>query len=149
MSPILVTDSGPERPLNTSICGDNIYYYNNRTINFVVNEDLNCLVTVSLVESIQLTTHFAMTASQFYTNTVMSSYIDNLCALLKITDFSRVKIVGVYTGSIAVTSTIAAPTDSSSPPLSKISALIDQSIISGALASNLSAAVGNFPVLKL
>lgn len=36
----------------------------------------------------------------------MSSYINNLCALLSITDTSRIKIVGVYSGSTIVESMI-------------------------------------------
>jgi len=35
-------------------------------------------------------------------NTVRSNYIDNLCALLGINDKSRVKIVGIRTGSSIV-----------------------------------------------
>lgn len=35
-------------------------------------------------------------------NTVRSSYISNLCALLNINDYSRVKIVGVRSGSAII-----------------------------------------------
>jgi hypothetical protein len=59
-------------------------------------------VTISLSDSIQLTTHFAMNASDFFSNTVMSSFISNLCALLNIQDQSRVKVVGVYSGSAVI-----------------------------------------------
>jgi len=34
--PILLTDSGLKRTLNTSLCGDNVYFYTNYTIHFVV-----------------------------------------------------------------------------------------------------------------
>jgi hypothetical protein len=34
--PILVTDGGLKRSLNKSVCGDNIYFYSNYTIHFVI-----------------------------------------------------------------------------------------------------------------
>jgi len=46
--PILITDSGLKRPLDKTVCGDNAYFYTNYTTHFVVTEDLNCLVEVSL-----------------------------------------------------------------------------------------------------
>lgn len=104
-SPIITTDITSinlRRELNTSICGDNIYFFSNRTINVVLTEALNCSVKISVADSIQLTTHFALNASDFFTDTVMSNFIDNLCALLGITDNSRVKIVGVHSGSTIV-----------------------------------------------
>lgn len=39
----------------------------------------------------------------------MSNFIDNLCALLTIEDRSRVKIVGVYAGSVIVQTVILPP----------------------------------------
>ena len=44
----------------------------------------------------------------------MSSFIDNLCALLGVTDTSRVKIVGVYTGSTIVKTMILPPNTNNS-----------------------------------
>jgi hypothetical protein len=38
MNPILFTDSGLKRNINTSLCGDNIYFYTNYTTHFVVTE---------------------------------------------------------------------------------------------------------------
>jgi hypothetical protein len=63
-------------------------------------------VKISVADSIQLTTTFAINASDFFTDTVMSNYIDNLCALLGIVDQSRVKIVGVRSGSAVVDTVI-------------------------------------------
>ncbi len=104
--PILLTDTGLKRNLNNSVCGDNAYFYTNYTIHFVVTEDINCLVDLALTDTIQLTTHFAMSATDFFTNNVLSSFISNLCSLLGITDTSRVKVVGVIAGSINITSAI-------------------------------------------
>lgn len=112
IDPILITDSGLKRNLNTSICGDNVYFYTNYTTHFVVTEDVNCLVEVSLTDNIQLTTHFSMNVNDFFTNNVLSSFISNLCALLGVTDTSRVKVVGVVSGSTIVNTVILPPTNS-------------------------------------
>ncbi len=88
--------------MDDSSCGDNIYFYQNRTIKVLLTEEKDCLVTISVTDSIQLTTHFAMNASDFFTNSVMSNFIDNLCALLGIVDQSRVKVVGVHSGSAII-----------------------------------------------
>jgi hypothetical protein len=161
IDPILLTDTGLRRKINTSNCGDNIYYYTNYTTNFVVTEG-NCFVKLELVETIQLTTHFAMTPDQFFQNTVMSNYIDNLCALLSITDTSRVKIVGVYTGSTIVQAMILPAsnlTDNSSsasnssansttdPSLATVQQTINQIIQSGVYSSSMLNATG-FQVLS-
>jgi hypothetical protein len=104
--PILLTDTGLKRSLNKNVCGDNVYFYTNSTIHFVVTEDINCMIDLALTDTIQLTTHFAMSASDFFTNNVLSSFISNLCSLIGITDTSRVKVVGVISGSIIVQTVI-------------------------------------------
>jgi hypothetical protein len=106
MKPIALINGNLSRPLNTSLCGDNIFFYDNSSISFVVTEDSGCLVKIFLTDSIRLTTHFAMNISEFFSNSVATSFINNLCALLKIKDTSRVKIVGIYAGSIAITTFI-------------------------------------------
>ena len=40
--PILMTDNGFSRSINTSVCGDNLYNYENYTIVFVVTEEPFC-----------------------------------------------------------------------------------------------------------
>jgi predicted PurR-regulated permease PerM len=60
------------------------------------------LVEVTLSDNIQLTTHFSMNINDFFTNNVLSSFISNLCALIGITDTSRVKVVGVVSASVVV-----------------------------------------------
>ena len=35
-SPVLIQDTGVARALDTSVCGDNIYFYNNYTTHFVI-----------------------------------------------------------------------------------------------------------------
>ena len=58
---------------------------------------------VELVDTIQLTTRFAMDISDFYKDSSIGTrFIDRMCALLNISDVSRVKIVGVFSGSIQI-----------------------------------------------
>jgi hypothetical protein len=95
--------------LNTSICGSNKFFYKNYTIHFVVTGDPNCRVRVSLTNSIQLTARFAININDFYNNDGQTKFINRMSALLQITDYSRIKIVGVYPGSVVITAYIDAP----------------------------------------
>jgi len=54
-----------------------------------------------------------MNANDFFTNNVLSSFISNLCALIGITDTSRVKVVGVISGSTIVQTAIVASSSNS------------------------------------
>ena len=143
--------TGLRRNINVTKCGDNIFFFSNKTIQFVITEDPDCVVTISLSDSIQLTTHFAMNASDFFSNTVMSSFLSNLCALLNIQDQSRVKVVGVYAGSAIVSVYISAngsaPAAPGADPNQKvIASILSQSINNGSFAAIMSSAVG-YPVI--
>jgi len=60
---------------------------------------------------VQLTTHFAGDVSSFFnSDSILTNFINNLCALLNIKDTSRVKVVGVFSGSITITTAISPPT---------------------------------------
>jgi hypothetical protein len=147
VDPILLTDvnntaSGVMTPLNTSQCGSNIYFYTNYTTHFVVTSDPTCLISVELTESVQLTTHFATNISDFFSSTnPLTNFINNLCALLNIVDTSRVKVVGVHSGSTAITVSFTPPTNSSVAPNDPSLATI-ASAASGANASFTSALGG-------
>lgn len=113
IDPILLTDvnhttSGLRESLNFSECGSHAYLFTNYTISFVMTEDPSCYVTVELTASIQLTTHFAMNISDFFNNnSTVTNFINSLCALLNIVDTSRVKVVGVYAGSVQITTVVS------------------------------------------
>ena len=93
-----------------------------------MTEDPNCFATVELTESIQLTTHFAMNVSDFFSSTnVMTNFINNLCALLNIVDTSRVKVVGVHSGSTTVT-TVISPTANATVTTSNGTNTTDQTL---------------------
>ena len=72
----------------------------------MVTGDPNCKVRVTLTNSIQLTAKLDMSIDQFYKNDGMTLFIDRICAVLGITDTSRVKVVGVFTGSVNIVSLI-------------------------------------------
>ena len=69
----------------------------------------DCLVRMSLTDSVQLTLHFAMKLADFYRKDGKTRIIDRICALFMIKDQSRVKVVSIYTGSVEVTLMINAP----------------------------------------
>jgi hypothetical protein len=138
INPILQTDyasnSGIKTGLNTSQCGSNIYFYSNYTIHFVITEDPTCLIVISLTETLQLTTHFSMDINKFFSdNSRITTFINNVCALLNITDTSRVKVVGVYSGSTTVTAVILPP--GSTSPSSDPSLPTAAGTLSGAISS--------------
>jgi hypothetical protein len=117
--PISLLDNNGQASLNTSLCGSNLFFYKNYTIHFVVTGSLNCLVRVRLTSSVQLTMRFAMNINDFFSSGGPTRLVDRMCAILQINDQSRVKIVGVYTGSIDVslfitTNTSASITDTNS-----------------------------------
>jgi hypothetical protein len=107
-----------------------------------------------LVDSITLTTHFAMDINSFFANnSTLTNFINNLMAILQISDTSRVKVVGVYTGSLLINvvieaaTTTSATTVSSSTPVSDPSSLtnlnnlLTSSINSGAYSAQMASNV--------
>lgn len=47
--------------LHTAECGANNYYFRNRTIHFVITGDINCLVLVRLVNTVQVNMRLLVT----------------------------------------------------------------------------------------
>lgn len=68
----------------------------------MLTADLNCKVRVSLTNSIQLTARFSMDINDFFANDGQTKFIDRMCAVLGIVDTSRLKIVGIYNGSVII-----------------------------------------------
>lgn len=146
LDPILLTDvnntaSAPKENLNLSKCGSHIYFYTNYTISFVVTEEPTCIVQIELTESVQLTTHFSMDINDFFnSNSTITNFINNLCALLNIVDTSRVKVVGVISGSTTVIVSISdsSSTSPTEPSVALVSSSISTIISSGSYASAMS-----------
>lgn len=153
VKPILLTDyivGGSVTPgllqnIDTSLCGSNIYNYLTYTTTFVVTQDANCIVEVTLVDTIQLTTHFAMKINDFFSDSSkMTNFINNLCALLHVTDTSRVKVVGVFSGSTTITTTIEAPsaTSTDNATIADTAATVQAVVGSGSFSSTMASGVG-------
>jgi hypothetical protein len=68
----------------------------------VVTGHPQCTVRVSLLNSVQLTARFAVSIDDFFRSDGAAKFVNKMCALLKIKDLSRVKIVGIYTGSVQI-----------------------------------------------
>ena len=106
---------GFSRSLNTSQCGSNMYNYVNSTISFVVTEGYDCVFSVEVADTIQLSTQVATSITAFFaSNATVTNFINSLCAFLYIKDTSTVKIVGVFSISAAVTNVVVVITPSTS-----------------------------------
>jgi hypothetical protein len=84
----------------TSTCGANKYFYQNGTIHFVITGA--CQVRIKLTSSVQITMRLDMEMSAFFSNDGVTQFIDRICAFLNINDTSRLKIVGVRSGSTII-----------------------------------------------
>ena len=106
IEPITVLENNIEDPLMslTHICGANKYYFKHRTMDFVINSNPGCRPRLTITNSIQLTAKFTMSIDDFYQMDGKTQFIDRMAALLGLTDRSRIKVVGVYRGSVIVES---------------------------------------------
>ncbi len=86
----------------TNICGAHKYYFKHRTIDLVINNRKDCRPRLTVTNSIQLTAKFSMGVDEFYALDGKTLFIDKMVALLGIDDRSRVKIVGIYRGSVTI-----------------------------------------------
>jgi len=86
ISPISLLDNNSQQKLDTTKCGSNIFYYFNYTIHFVITGDTNCMVRVTLTNSVQLTLHFSMDINDFFSSNGATRLVDRMCAILHIND---------------------------------------------------------------
>lgn len=110
IAPITLLDNNTQKQIDTTSCGSNIFYYFNYTIHFVVTGDPNCMVRVTMTDSVQLTLHFAVNINDFFNSNGPTRLVDRMCAILHIKDQSLVKIVGIFNGSTIAVLTVATPT---------------------------------------
>jgi hypothetical protein len=90
---------------HTEFCGANNFYYENGTIEFLVNGANKCQVRVRLSSFIKLSARLDIPFNDFYTSNGITTFIDNICAFLGI-DTGRLKIVSVREGSTVIESVI-------------------------------------------
>ena len=84
----------------TAACGSNKYYYRDRSIDFVITNDPACRPRLTITNSIQLTAKFNMDIEDFFNMDGKTKFIDRMAALLNIQDRSRIKVVGMFRGSV-------------------------------------------------
>lgn len=106
IEPISLLDNSTEQNLNVSLCGSNKFFYQNYTIHFVITADASCQVRVTVTNSIQLNARLQMDINQFFNLDGITLFRDRMCAVLGINDTSRLKVVGVYRGSVEITAFI-------------------------------------------
>ena len=83
-------------------CGANKYYYRDKSIDFVITSDPACRPRLILTNSIQLTAKFNMDIDDFFQMDGKTKFIDRMAAVLRINDRSRIKIVGMFRGSVLI-----------------------------------------------
>lgn len=85
--------------LNTKVdtCGAYNFFYDNRTIAFVINRLDDCQVELSLTSSVQITARFATTIDGFFVNDNEATFLDKTTAFLHI-PFSDLRIVNARDG---------------------------------------------------
>ena len=83
-------------------CGANKYYYRDRSIDFVITSDPACSPRLTLTNSIQLTAKLDMNIDDFFAMDGKTKFIDRIAAVLQINDRSRIKVVGLFRGSVLV-----------------------------------------------
>lgn len=99
----------------TSICGANKYYPSEQAIDVVITSNPECRPRVTLTNAIFLTAKFTIDIDAFFAADGRTKFIDRMAALLGIEDRSRIKVVGIYRGSVEVESYITSSFNSSSP----------------------------------
>ncbi|KAM3144741.1 hypothetical protein pb186bvf_003050 [Paramecium bursaria] len=75
---INVQDAHYDLNTMTNICGANNYFYQNRTIHFVVTGATGCIVQVKLAQTLQITSRIAVTSSQFFGSNFLTYAIAQL-----------------------------------------------------------------------
>jgi hypothetical protein len=101
-----------------------------------------------------------MDINDFFSNNGQTLFIDRMCALLQVNDTSRLKIVGVYNGSVTVVSYLEAPSTNAADGSALTQAqqtasiqatqnLLTQVVADGSLNSALSAGGSLGPLLSV
>ena len=87
------------------LCGANNYYSDTRTIEFILNGDSNCVVTLQTQNSIYVTIRYQTTVDQFFSSNGPATFIDKLAAVVGVAP-ADVRVVNVVVGSAIVSAYI-------------------------------------------
>ena len=86
----------------TEVCGANKYHYLENRIEFVITNNPSCRPRLILTNSIQLTAKFEMDFNVFFQMDGRTKFISRIAALLNIQDHSRIKVAGIWRGSVNI-----------------------------------------------
>ena len=75
-------------------CGANNFYFDNRTIDFVLVRWKDCMVHIHETNSVKVTMRFETTLEDFYKNDGEATFIDKISAFLGISS-DRIRIVTI------------------------------------------------------
>ncbi len=98
--------NGVPQPLAGNVCGENFWQHGANELHFTLLSAPGCSITLKTKQSIALSFRVEMTVNEFYSNNGETQFIDRLAASLGISQ-SRIRIVGVYEGSVVIESQIA------------------------------------------
>lgn len=83
----------------TDICGANIYDWQTRTVQFVINGSSDCLVRAVVLDTVRIHVKVVLKVSEFFNSDTKASFISKVASFLGINDYSRIKVVGSTTDS--------------------------------------------------
>lgn len=82
-----------------NICGANVYDWQTRTIQFLINGSANCLVHATVLDTVRIHVKVVLKVEDFFKNDNNISFLSKIASFLNINDYSRIKIVGQSTAS--------------------------------------------------
>jgi hypothetical protein len=94
----LVKSYRPDENINlitkTGICGANVWDWKTQTLEFVINNDPKCIVTLKKTSSVRVSIRLDVKVENFYNNEGGADMLDKIAAYLGI-DTSRLRIVSI------------------------------------------------------
>lgn len=97
---------GVPGPLTGTECGENRWLRNERQLEFTIEADPEkCTIKLSTKNSVALSFRLDMTVDDFFNSNGASTFLSRMSAALGIST-SRIRIVGVYEGSVVIESQI-------------------------------------------
>ncbi|EAR99597.2 IPT/TIG domain protein (macronuclear) [Tetrahymena thermophila SB210] len=96
VDPYLVSDN-VDLTKKADICGANIYDWQTRTVQFVINGRADCLVRVQVLDTVRIHVKVVLKVEEFFSETNKASFISKVASFLGIADYSRIKVVGANT----------------------------------------------------
>ncbi|KAL4508253.1 hypothetical protein ABPG72_003557 [Tetrahymena utriculariae] len=112
VEPYLVSDK-IDLTKKVDICGANIYDWQTRTVQFVINGRADCLVRVQVLDTVRIHVKVVLKVEEFFSDNNKASFISKVASFLGIADYSRIKVVGTNTQNRFLQGSTRANTQSS------------------------------------